>query len=283
MDETTPTLVTSSLQAQIIQDLHSQPSIDAAAEVRRRVNFLCDQIKTTGQHTLVLGISGGVDSSVAGKLAQLAVEQAREQDIHDAQFVAMRLPYGVQHDEDDAQLALQFICPDQVLTVDIKPASDAILEALETSGLTFRDAAHRDFNLGNIKARQRMIAQYAVAGARGGLVIGTDQAAEALTGFFTKHGDGACDVVPLTGLTKRQVRALGTELGAADKLVGKVPTADLESLKPGKTDEDALGVSYAEIDDFLEGGKVSDAAYATIIAHYQKTQHKRELPKAPVI
>lgn len=222
-----------------------------------------------------------MDSTVAGRLAQLAVEQARDQGIEDARFVAMRLPYGEQHDEDDAQLALEFINADTVMNVNIKPSSDAILEALEASGLTFRDESHRDFNHGNIKARERMIAQYAVAGAYGGLVIGTDQAAEALTGFFTKHGDGACDVVPLAGLTKRQVRALGAELGAADRLVGKIPTADLESLEPGKTDEDALGVSYDEIDEFLEGGTVSDDAYDIITGHYLRSQHKREMPKGP--
>ena len=280
MDDTTPQ-AKPELQAQIIRALKSQPSINAREEIDRRVNFLCDQIKTTGQHTLVLGISGGVDSTVAGRLAQLAAEQARNEGIADAQFVAMRLPYGEQHDEDDAQLALDFIKADHVMTVNIKPSSDAILEALEASGLKFRDERHRDFNHGNIKARERMIAQYAVAGAYGGLVIGTDQAAEALTGFFTKHGDGACDVVPLAGLTKRQVRALGSELGAADRLVGKVPTADLESLQPGKTDEDALGVSYDEIDEFLEGGTVSDEAYKIITGHYLKTQHKREMPKGP--
>lgn len=269
------------IQQQIITALRAQPSIDPIEEVRRRIAFLYEQIKHTGQHTLVLGISGGVDSTVAGKLAQLAVEKARREGIKDARFVAMRLPYGEQHDEDDAQLALQFIDADEVLTTNIKPASDALLDALQSGGLTFGDADDRDFNMGNIKARQRMVAQYAVAGARGGLVLGTDQAAEAVTGFFTKHGDGACDVAPLTGLTKRQVRAIGTELGAADRLVGKAPTADLESLSPGKADEDALGVSYDQIDDFLEGKQVSDSAYDNITSRYKNTMHKRKLPKEP--
>lgn len=273
--------VDGNLQQQIIQALKAKPSIDTQEEINQRVSFLCDQIKSTGQHTLVLGISGGVDSSVAGKLAQLAVEKARENGVEDARFVAMRLPYGEQHDEDDAQAALEFIAPDEVLTINIKPASDGMLETLEAGGLTFRDEAHRDFNMGNIKARQRMIAQYAVAGARGGLVIGTDQAAEALTGFFTKHGDGAADLVPLTGLTKRQVRAVASALGASDKLAGKVATADLESLSPGKTDEDALGVTYKQIDDFLEGQHVDAEAYKNITTRYKNTQHKRELPKEP--
>src|SRR5690606_40729086 len=83
----------------------------------------------------------------------------------------------------------------------------------QASGQAFRDEAQQDFLHGNIKARQRMIAQYAVAGARGGLVVGTDHAAEALMGFFTKFGDGAADVTPLAGLNKRRVRALAAAMG----------------------------------------------------------------------
>jgi len=78
-------------------------------------------------------------------------------------------------------------------------------------------------------------------------VIGTDHAAEALMGFYTKFGDGACDLTPLHGLNKRRVRAVAEWLGAPNELVHKVPTADLESLSPGKADEDAFGITYAEI------------------------------------
>lgn len=269
------------VQQEISNALKVSAVIDAAEEVARRVSFLSQHMQNTGLHCLVLGISGGVDSTVAGKLAQLAVEDARANGVDDAEFVAMRLPYGEQHDEEDARLAVDFIAPDQVLTVNVKPASDAMLEMLESGGLKFNDPNHRDFIMGNIKARQRMIAQYAVAGARGGLVLGTDQAAEALMGFFTKFGDGACDLAPLTGLTKRQVRAIGAELGGSDRLVKKVPTADLETLSPGKTDEDALGVSYEEIDDFLEGKTVGDHAQRIIIKGYNATQHKRQMPIAP--
>src|SRR4051794_2184278 len=113
-----------------------------------------------------------------------------------------------------------------------------------------------------------MIAQYAVAGRTGALVIGTDQAAEAVMGFFTKHGDGACDVVPLMGLTKSRVRAIGEHLGAPEHLVAKVPTADLEDDRPGLPDEDAYGVTYAEIDAYLTGEVVSEAARATIESAY---------------
>ncbi len=267
-------------QQQIARELHVSTAFDPAAEIERRVAFLAERLTSTGLRSLVLGISGGVDSTTAGRLCQLAVERARAAG-HEAAFYAMRLPYGVQADERDAQTALGFIRADHVLTVDIKPASDAALDACVAGGVAFRDAHHQDFVHGNIKARQRMIAQYAVAGAHDGLVVGTDHAAEAVSGFFTKFGDGAADLVPLTGLTKRRVRAVAAELGAPAELVWKVPTADLETLDPGKPDEDALGVTYDEIDDFLEGKPVGEAAHAAIVRRYDLTEHKRQLPVAP--
>ncbi|HYF21428.1 MAG TPA: ammonia-dependent NAD(+) synthetase [Ramlibacter sp.] len=269
-----------SLQADIGAELGVTPTFDARAEAQRRIRFLAEYLRSSAQHAYVLGISGGVDSTTAGRLAQLAVEQLRGEG-YEARFVAMRLPYGRQLDEDDARAALQFIRADEVLTVDIRPAADAMLGALRAGGLAFNDAAHEDFVLGNIKARQRMIAQYAVAGARGGLVIGTDQAAEAVMGFFTKHGDGACDLIPLAGLNKRRVRALASHLGAPAALVQKVPTADLENLAPLKPDEAAYGVSYEAIDDYLEGKPVDAHAQSIIESTYRRTAHKRALPATP--
>ncbi|MFF8592421.1 ammonia-dependent NAD(+) synthetase [Streptomyces sp. NPDC015220] len=273
-------LASMTLQQEIARDLQVSEAFEAEQEIERRVAFLADRLTSTGLRSLVLGISGGVDSTTAGRLCQLAVERVRAAG-QEATFFAMRLPYGVQADEKDARLALDFIRPDQVLTVDVKPASDAALEAVLAGDTVFRDAHHQDFVHGNIKARQRMIAQYAVAGAHDGLVVGTDHAAEAVSGFFTKFGDGAADVVPLTGLTKRRVRAVAQALGAPAELVGKVPTADLETLKPGLPDEEALGVTYDDIDDFLEGEPVGEAAYEAIVRRYRLTEHKRQLPIAP--
>lgn len=273
-------VASTSLQQEIARDLQVSASFDARQEIERRVAFLADRLTSTGLRSLVLGISGGVDSTTTGRLCQLAVERVRAGG-GEATFFAMRLPYGVQADEKDAQLALEFIRADRVLTVDVKPASDAALEAALAGGTEFRDARHQDFVHGNIKARQRMVAQYAVAGAQDGLVVGTDHAAEAVSGFFTKFGDGAADVVPLTGLTKRRVRAVAELLGAPAELVHKTPTADLETLNPGLPDEDALGVSYDEIDDFLEGRPVGEAAFGAIVRRYRLTEHKRQLPVAP--
>jgi NAD+ synthase len=267
-------------QQDIIAALKIAPSFDAQAEIARRTTFLRDHLIRYQRRSFVLGISGGVDSLTAGFLAQSAVRQARDQG-HDAKFIAMRLPYGVQKDEEDAQSALAAIQPDLVLTVDIKPATDAMLAAVRAGGLVFERPEQQDFIVGNIKARQRMIAQYAVAGTSHGLVIGTDHAAEALMGFFTKFGDGACDLTPLTGLNKRRVRALAYAFEAHESLVHKIPTADLECLSPLKPDETAFGITYDEIDDFLEGKRITEKAYEVIMKQYRLTAHKRAQPIEP--
>lgn len=252
---------------------------DAAAEIERRVSFLADYVLRTRCTGYVLGISGGVDSSLAGRLAQLACERVRA-DGGQATFVAMRLPYHVQADESDAQDALAFIRPDETMTVDVGPATDAIWDGCVAAGMAV--GGPRDhFHKGNVKARQRMIAQYTVAGMRGMLVLGTDQAAEALAGFYTKFGDGGADLTPLAGLPKRRVRELARALGADGHLVEKVPTADLEDDQPLQPDEVALGVSYQAIDDYLEGLPVSESDEKTILGWYSRSQHKRHLPVTP--
>lgn len=265
-------------QFAIIQALGVRPEFDAMSEIRTRIEFLKAYLVQSGQRAYVLGISGGVDSLTAGLLAQRAAQELRECG-HSATFIAARLPYGVQADEHDAAAAVAAIRPDRVLTVDIKPAADSLMDAVLTGGLD--PAPRHHFILGNVKARQRMIAQYAIAGASSGLVIGTDHAAEALMGFYTKFGDGAADVLPLAGLNKRRVRAVALEFGAPERLVWKTPTADLESDAPLRPDEDAYGVTYDQIDDFLEGRTVEPTATDRILAAYRASAHKRALPVVP--
>ena len=264
-----------SLQEKIIQALGVQPTINPEEEVRKSVEFLKDYMK---KHpflkTYVLGISGGQDSSLAGRLAQLAMEELRDELKDDAyQFIAVRLPYGNQADEEDANRALKFIQADRVYTVNIKAPVDGQVAALEEAGVIVSD-----FNKGNIKARQRMITQYAIAGENKGAVIGTDHAAENITGFFTKFGDGGADILPIFRLNKRQGKQLLEYLGAEPAIYEKVPTADLEDDKPLIADEVALGVTYDEIDDYLEGKSVSEKARTTIENWWHKTEHKRHLP-----
>ncbi|MCT1722058.1 ammonia-dependent NAD(+) synthetase [Kocuria marina] len=264
------------LQAQIVAELGVSPQIDPEREAQRRVDFLSDYLKATHTAGFVLGISGGVDSTLAGRLAQLAVEKLREDEI-EAEFVAMRLPHGIQHDEADAQAALEFIQPDRVITYDVAPA----VRGFESAYGAATGEQLTDFTRGNTKARVRMTAQYAVGGDHNLLVIGTDHAAESVTGFFTKFGDGGADVLPLGGLNKRQNRQVLAYLGASEQLVGKVPTADLLDENPGRTDEDELGLRYDDIDDFLEGKDVPEEVARKIESTFLRTRHKRTVPVTP--
>lgn len=263
------------LQKEIIAAMKTQPEIDPQAEIRKSVDFMKAYLKKYSfVKTLVLGISGGQDSTLAGRLGQMAAEEMRAETGDAAyRFIAVRLPYGEQADESDAMAAIDFIQADETMRVNIKPAVDATLTALEANQLSIND-----FNKGNIKARQRMIAQYGIAGARQGVVLGTDHSAESITGFYTKFGDGGADLVPLYRLDKRQGKQMLKALGAPEHLYLKVPTADLEEDRPALPDEVALGVRYDEIDDYLEGKDVAPAAAEKIEGWYLKTAHKRHLP-----
>ncbi|WP_369834538.1 ammonia-dependent NAD(+) synthetase [Cronobacter dublinensis] len=263
------------LQHEIIQALGVKPQIDASEEIRRSVDFLKSYLKTYPfLKTLVLGISGGQDSTLAGKLSQLAISELRDETGDQSyEFIAVRLPFGVQFDEKDCQDALAFIQPDKVLTVNIKEAVLASEKALREAGIELSD-----FVRGNEKARERMKAQYSIAGMTKGVVVGTDHAAEAVTGFFTKYGDGGTDINPLFRLNKRQGKLLLKTLGCPEHLYLKVPTADLEDDRPSLPDEVALGVTYDNIDDYLEGKPIDEKISQIIDGWYVKTEHKRRPP-----
>ena len=263
------------LQKEIIKYEHVLPQIDPQKEIRRSVDFLKDYLKAnTFLKSYVLGISGGQDSTLAGKLCQMAISEMRsETGDNSYQFIAVRLPYGVQADAQDAADAVAFQRPDQDLVVNIKPAVDALVSTLNGAGQEITD-----FNKGNIKARERMVVQYAIAGAHNGAVVGTDHAAENFSGFYTKYGDGAADLTPLFRLDKRQGKQMLKFLNCPEHLYQKAPTADLEENKPGLPDEVALGVSYRDVDDYLEGHEVSEEAAEKIESLWRKSEHKRHLP-----
>jgi NAD+ synthase len=254
---------------------------DVKSAVRSRIDYLKSYLMKTGTKGFVLGISGGVDSTATGKLCQLACEELRNEG-YEAYFIAARLPAGVQKDEDEAMLAIDFIKPDVLNVINVGPASQAIsiqgvdeYNRTNVKGLPLTPAGI-DFNKGNIKARMRMLAQYQLAAFYGALVIGTDHNSEFCTGFFTKGGDGQCDITVLNGLNKRQVRLVAKELGAPEKLYKKAPTADLEELNPQKLDDEGFGFEYDKLDDFLEGKEVDAETELKIMKQYEITRHKRD-------
>ncbi len=264
-----------SLQKEIMETLKVQPEIDPQEEFRRSVDFVKAYLmKHPFLKSAVLGISGGQDSTLAGYICQTAINELNEeQDEEKYAFIAVRLPYGEQADEDDCLVALDFIKPSRTVRVNIKDAVDASEAAVEKE---IGDIS--EFVKGNTKARERMKVQYDIAAACNGVVVGTDHAAEAVTGFFTKYGDGAADILPLYRLNKRQGKSILKMLDCPERLYEKAPTADLESDRPQLPDEEALGVTYDAIDDYLEGKQVSDKEAETIEQWFMKTRHKREEP-----
>lgn len=265
----------SNLQKQIIEELHVLPEINVEQEIRKSIDFMKEYAK---KHSFVkgfvLGISGGQDSTLTGKLAQMAVDELNEEAGEKKYtFMAVRLPYGVQADEGDCQDALRFIQPDQVFTVNIKDAVEASVRALAEAGVELSD-----FAKGNEKARERMKVQFSIAAMNSAVVLGTDHAAEAITGFFTKFGDGGADLMPIFRLNKRQGKQILAHLNCPEHLYLKTPTADLEEERPSLPDEIALGLTYEQIDDYLEGKEIPEEARKTLEGHYLRSQHKRHLP-----
>lgn len=264
-----------SLQQKIISELKVLPVINVEREIRQSIDFLKEYAKTyTFVKGFVLGISGGQDSTLVGKLAQMAVDELNEEvGEQKYSFWAVRLPYGKQFDEQDCQDALQFIQPTHTYTVNIKDAVDASVRSLSEAGVQLSD-----FVKGNEKARERMKVQFAIAAMNSGVVLGTDHAAEAITGFYTKFGDGGADLMPIFRLNKRQGKQILAYLKCPEHLYTKKPTADLEEDRPSLPDEIALNVTYDQIDDYLEGKEISEAARGVIEGHYLRSQHKRHMP-----
>jgi len=256
------------IQQRIIEEVKSLPAINSSREIYERVEFLRSFLRKTGLNGFVLGLSGGQDSTLAGKLAQMAVS------LEEKSFVAMMLPYGVQKDVEDVELAIDYINPDEVFKFDIKPIVDALcIEYEQATGETLID-----YHKGNVKARIRMVAQYAVAGMKQLAVLGTDHASENCTRFYTKFGDGAADVLPIFGLTKFQGAELLKTLDSPEQIYKKTPTPDLLDNTPCKPDEVELGFTYQDIEDFLTGKEVCDEVFDKIYAFYLKGDHKAKPP-----
>lgn len=262
-----------SLQQEIIARLGVKPVIDVAEEVRKRVDFLKEYIQKSGVTGLLIAISGGIDSAVAAGLCKMATDELSKETGRDYMTLGVYQPYGQQEDiEHSYEVAKAFNLKHTVET-NIEDAVNEI--ALETEYAFKAMNIHRHISIpgkGNVKARTRMVVQYALAFDLNLLVVGTDHASEAITGFYTKWGDGAVDVTPLSSLNKRQVRQLAAHIGVPQSILDKVPTAGLWE---GQTDEKELGITYDENSDYLEGKDVSPAAREKLEKQYLKTEHKR--------
>lgn len=260
-------------QQEIIAILGVKPSIDVDEEIRRRVDFLKEYVKKSGTTGLLIAISGGIDSAVAAGLCKRATDELRQETGMDYRTVGVLQPYGEQEDIEDSRSVVKAFGLQHAVEMDITEAVDEV--AIETEYALKALGIHRHMTRegkGNVKARTRMVMQYALAFEMNLLVVGTDHASEAVTGFFTKYGDGAVDITPLSTLNKRQVRMLAARLGVPEPILVKAPTAGLWE---GQTDEGELGITYEANSDFLEGKAIDPAIREKLERQYSKTQHKR--------
>ena len=270
------------LQAEIIKKLHVHPTIDPATEIERRVTFLTDYARSVNPQAFILTVNGAQDSALAGRLAQLAAERLRTTGTQ-THLVTVLLPHSptedqtLGHSDEAAQASLDFIEPDERLTFNATPALDAVAAEHEH---TF-DSALSPFARANARARLRTLVRFLIAGERHGLVIGTDHATEAVSGYFTKYGDGSADLAPLAGLTRSQISDQLRHLKAPESLYADAPTADVLDARPGRTDEDSLGFGYDTVDAYLRGEEVPEQAAETIEARARSTEHKRRGPIRP--
>lgn len=238
------------------------------------------QLASAGAHGFVVGLSGGVDSAVVARLAQLAAP---------GNVVAAILPsHSDPEDERDAaMIAKHFSLP--TVRVDLSDAYDATIAAAQavvqalpglTRGPKPDDPIHARRPLANVKPRLRMTTLYFLANGLDYLVAGTGNRSELSIGYFTKYGDGGCDLLPIGHLVKSEVRALARELNVPSAIIERTPSAGLWS---GQSDEEEMGFTYADLERYLEEGPqgVSPALAMKIERLTRSSDHKRALPPVP--
>jgi NAD+ synthase len=245
------------------------------------VEWIRNKVKTAGLKGAVVGLSGGIDSSVTSLLCQKAFPkdtlglimpcQSSPEDRVDAIKHAEK--FGINYQEIDLSLTYQ-----QLLKT--AAASDPKLnleKVIERENLSAADESTK-LALANLKPRLRMTMLYFYANLNNYLVVGTDNRSELKLGYFTKYGDGGIDIAPLGNLVKLEVRGLAREMGIDQKIIIKAPSAGLWD---GQSDEDELGLSYRELDYYLVNGEAEPETAARIERISAANQHKLELPAIP--
>lgn len=199
---------------------------------KKIVNWIRREVSSAGAEGIVMGLSGGIDSCLVAGLAREAVGKNK--------LLALILPcHSLKNDLADARVCARHLGI-RTRTIDLSPVYDKFIKTLPSAGRLTQV---------NLKPRLRMTVLYYFANKLDYLVCGTGNKSELMAGYFTKHGDGATDILPIGGLLKRQVRALAKAMGLPQKIIDKAPSAGLWS---GQTDEGEMGLSYAELDDILE-------------------------------
>lgn len=232
------------------------------------VDWLRDQVKVSGTNGILVGLSGGIDSSVVANLIKRAFPE---------NSLGVILPCK-SHAKDKADgQAVAVAAGLEFVEVDLSSTHETLLASIQNAVKDLDTTNHR-LTDANLRARLRMTTLYGIANNMGYLVAGTDNAAELLTGYFTKYGDGGVDILPLAHLTKREVFEWAKHLGVPQSVIDRKPSAGLWE---GQTDEDEMGVTYDAIDDYIEGKPVSEEDRTIIERMHARTEHKRVMPPAP--
>ena len=228
------------------------------------IDWIGAEVTAGGGSGAVFGLSGGIDSAVVAALARQAFP-------HNALGVVMPCHSDPRDAADGALVAHHFGVA--VTTADLGPVYDLLLQTLAASSA---DLPESRLATANLKPRLRMTTLYAFANLLGYHVLGTGNLDELTVGYFTKFGDGGCDLLPLGSLAKGEVRDLARELGVPRQIIDKPPSAGLWS---GQTDEGEMGLTYGDLDAFVRGGEIAPAARARIEALRAASAHQRALPK----
>ncbi len=243
--------------------------MDVAASVENRVKWIKNLLVSTGAKGIVYGNSGGKDCTLVGALCKRATDNVL------GVIMPCQSSQNYGSDRDDAIAAGERFGIRQI-QIDLSDTKEALTKAL---GERLSEDAAGEHNVKmagvNINPRLRMITLYALGQARGYLVAGTGNLDETTLGYFTKWGDGACDFNPISDLTVGEVYEHLIYLGAPENIVSKAPSAGLYQ---GQTDEDELGIKYADVDAYLRGGSVSEEIAKKIERANASTAHKRRMP-----
>lgn len=221
--------------------------------------------KSSNAEGIVIGISGGKDSTVVAKLCVEAIGKDK--------VFGVLMPNGEQKDFEDSKRVCEILGIDY-LVVNISGAYRNLIDKIEwhhKEGTDWRTPIRlSDASIVNIAPRIRMTTLYAIAQTKNYRVAGTGNATERSLGYFTKWGDGACDFNPLGFLTCTEVIKLGLDLGLPEDLINKAPSDGLT----GKTDEEEFGYSYAQIDEVVLGQKKEGEIFDFVMERYLKNEHK---------
>ncbi|WAA11574.1 NAD(+) synthase [Fervidibacillus halotolerans] len=240
-------------------------------KVEQLVHWLKEQVEKANVNGLLVGVSGGIDSAVVAHLIKKACPE---------HSLGVIMP--CESDTKDVEDALKVVknCNLDYTIIDLTETRNVLFSTIEKQLIEKGDWKDEKRRLGdaNMRARLRMTTLYTLANNYGYLVVGTDNAAEWYTGYFTKFGDGGVDLVPLVHFTKGEVRQLAKELGVPKEIIERAPSAGLWE---GQTDEDEMGTTYEMIDKYLKGEEIPEKDQKIIERMHKLSEHKRNLAIAP--